>query len=96
MHIQQLKTFNAVTERGSLLKAATDLNISQSGLSRSMTALESSLGLALFERKARGMALTQQGRKFLPLTRAIIHEHARAKKNSMRSGTCATAACPLD
>jgi DNA-binding transcriptional LysR family regulator len=79
MNIQQLKHFVAVAERGSLLKAATDLSISQSGLSRSMTALESSLGLALFERKARGVALTPQGKKFLPRATAIIHEHARAK-----------------
>lgn len=79
MNIQQLKHFAAVAERGSLLKAATDLSISQSGLSRSMTALESSLGLALFERKARGVALTAQGRKFLLRATAIIHEHARAR-----------------
>lgn len=80
MNIQQLKHFVAVAQRGSsLLKAATDLNISQSGLSRSMAALESALGLALFERKARGVAPTAQGRKFLPRATAIIHEHARAK-----------------
>ena len=80
MNIQQLKHFVAVAQRGSLLKAATDLNISQSGLSRSMAALESALGLALLERNARGVALTAQGRKFLPRATAIIHEHARARE----------------
>lgn len=79
MNIQQLKHFVAVAHSGSLMKAATDLSISQSGLSRSMAALESSLGLALFERRARGVALTAQGRKFLPRATAIIHEHARAR-----------------
>jgi DNA-binding transcriptional LysR family regulator len=79
VNIQQLKYFVAAAEHGSLLRAAEDLRISQSGLSRSISALEATLGRPLLERQARGVALTAAGHRFLRRAHVILHEHARAR-----------------
>ncbi len=54
------------------------MNISQSGLSRSISALESSLGLSLFERSVKGVTLTEFGRRFLPRAELMINERRRS------------------
>ena len=57
----KLKTFHAAAETGSLTAAADKLKISQSAVSRQITALENSLDMPLFHRHARGLTLTEQG-----------------------------------
>ena len=57
----KLKTFHAAAETGSLTAAADKLRISQSAVSRQITALEDSLNMPLFHRHARGLTLTEQG-----------------------------------
>ncbi|MEO7100380.1 MAG: LysR family transcriptional regulator [Luteolibacter sp.] len=62
--IQQLRSFLAVLEEGSLHRAATRLHISQSALSRQMQALEHELGGPLLERSSTGVQPTHGGRAF--------------------------------
>jgi len=57
----KLKTFHAAAETGSLTAAADKLKISQSAVSRQITALEEYLDMPLFHRHARGLTLTEQG-----------------------------------
>ena len=57
----KLKTFHAAAGEGSLTAAAEKLNISQSAVSRQITALEDYLNMPLFHRHARGLTLTEQG-----------------------------------
>ena len=57
----KLKTFHAAARTGSLTRAADDLGISQSAVSRQIAALEDSLDLPLFHRHARGLTLTAEG-----------------------------------
>ena len=57
----KLKTFHAAARTGSLTRAAEDLGISQSAVSRQIAALEDSLNLPLFHRHARGLTLTEEG-----------------------------------
>ena len=57
----KLKTFHAAAQTGSLTAAADKLKISQSAVSRQITALEDSLEMPLFHRHARGLTLTEQG-----------------------------------
>ncbi len=80
MNIQQLKHFVAAAEHGSLLRAAEVLRISQSGLSRSISALEGGLGRPLLERQARGVILTPAGQRFLRRAQVILREHLRARE----------------
>ena len=56
-----LQTFVAVAEHGSLSGAARSLGSSQPTMGRHISALESELGVGLFERTGSGLALTQTG-----------------------------------
>lgn len=60
-----MRAFLATAETGSLSAAARQLGLTQPTLGRQVTALEEVLGLALFQRTARSMQLTDAGRDFL-------------------------------
>ncbi|MEQ9446445.1 MAG: LysR family transcriptional regulator [Rhodospirillaceae bacterium] len=57
----KLRVFHAVAEAGSFTHASEALTLSQSAVSRQISALESSLNVTLFHRHARGLILTEQG-----------------------------------
>ncbi|NUB17250.1 LysR family transcriptional regulator, partial [Azospirillum brasilense] len=69
-----LKAFVAVAELGSFNRAAELLNLSQPALSRRIQKLEDTLGVALFERSTRHVALTMVGRDFIPKVRRFLDE----------------------
>jgi DNA-binding transcriptional LysR family regulator len=57
----KLRIFHAAAEAGSFTHAGESLRMSQSAVSRQVSALERDLGVALFHRHARGLVLTEQG-----------------------------------
>ena len=61
MDWDKLKSFHAAAEAGSLTAAGERLGISQSAVSRQISALEEQLGVSLFQRHARGLVLTDAG-----------------------------------
>jgi DNA-binding transcriptional LysR family regulator len=61
MDWDKLRIFHAVAEAGSFTHAGDTLNLSQSAVSRQISALEDSLRVPLFHRHARGLILTEQG-----------------------------------
>ncbi|MFC4350618.1 LysR family transcriptional regulator [Fodinicurvata halophila] len=61
MDWDKLRIFHAVAEAGSFTHAGEVLNLSQSAVSRQISALEESLKVPLFHRHARGLILTEQG-----------------------------------
>src|SRR3954464_2554469 len=61
MDWDKLRVFHAVAEAGSFTHAGESLNLSQSAVSRQISALEESLNVPLFHRHARGLILTEQG-----------------------------------
>ncbi|MDR3438455.1 LysR family transcriptional regulator [Telmatospirillum sp.] len=61
MDWDKLRVFHAVAEAGSFTHAGESLNLSQSAVSRQISALEESLSVPLFHRHARGLILTEQG-----------------------------------
>lgn len=67
-----LESFVAVYRSGSLVEASERLNISQSALSRRISEFQSRLGLSLFEPSGRGMVVTSDGQKLLPLALAAL------------------------
>lgn len=57
----KLRVFHAAAEAGSFTHAAETLRLSQSAISRQVSALEHDVGVPLFHRHARGLVLTEQG-----------------------------------
>ncbi|HRO60580.1 MAG TPA: LysR substrate-binding domain-containing protein [Burkholderiaceae bacterium] len=75
-----LRYFREVALQGSLRQAAERLFVAQSALSRQISVLERELGVALFERRARGMTLTPAGRLFLEYA-----DESRARLEALRA-----------
>ena len=61
MDWDKLRIFHAVAQAGSFTHAGEELHLSQSAVSRQVSALEDDLSIALFHRHARGLILTEQG-----------------------------------
>ena len=72
--IVQLRSFLVVIEEGSLHRAATRLNLSQSALSRQMQALEHDLGGSLLDRSSTGVGLTRSGYALAVRMGAVLRE----------------------
>jgi DNA-binding transcriptional LysR family regulator len=72
MSLQQLQYFVAVAEAQHVTRAAARLRISQPPLSRQIQALEDELGQLLFERRGRGIVLTEFGRYFAAQAAEIL------------------------
>ncbi|VVN32324.1 HTH-type transcriptional regulator GltR [Pseudomonas fluorescens] len=66
MDVTDLKVVDAVARHGSMNKAASELNTVQSNVSARIRSLEDELGVALFQRSARGVQVTPAGRRILP------------------------------
>lgn len=71
---RQLELFLAVAEHASLTRAASQVALSPSALSRALQALEDRLGVALFARSTRHVALTEAGERFVPAARRLLAE----------------------
>lgn len=63
MELYQLKTFLVIARAGNLTRAAAELHASQPTVSGQLKALEEELNLSLFVRTARGMTLTEAGKR---------------------------------
>ncbi len=61
----QARSFLAIAEEGSLSSAASALKVTQPTITRHLAGLEAELGVALFERTGRTVALTQTGMELL-------------------------------
>lgn len=68
---EQLITFSVVAEYGSVSKAAEILQLSQPAVSGQLRNLQEQVGQALYQRRARGIQLTDAGEELLPYAHAI-------------------------
>ncbi|NHN87798.1 LysR substrate-binding domain-containing protein [Acetobacter conturbans] len=72
MDWDKLRIFHAVAEAGSFTHAGDVLNLSQSAVSRQISALEDVLQVPLFHRHARGLILTEQGETLNQTVREVF------------------------
>lgn len=100
MELEQLKQLNSIASNGTLSRAAEELHLSQSALSRSIQKLENELGTPLFDRTKNRMRLNDAGELALHHARIVLSEAARLeealaehlrKQSTLRIGTCAPA-----
>ena len=97
MDWDKLRVFHAVAEAGSFTHAGESLNLSQSAVSRQISALEESLNVPLFHRHARGLILTEQGELLnktardvfakLSMTEAMLTESREHAKGPLKITT---------
>ena len=72
--LQQLRYLIAVAEYGSINAAARELFATQSNLSTAIKDLEQELGVTIFTRSNRGVALTNDGTELLGYARQVIEQ----------------------
>ena len=77
MNFKQLEYFAAVAEEGSISGASRALHVAQPPISRQLALLEDELGVTLFLRTNKGVALTEAGR--------CLYQHSRQMFQSLRT-----------
>ncbi|MDB5875487.1 MAG: LysR-family transcriptional regulator [Ramlibacter sp.] len=80
MTLQQLRDLIAIVSHGGYRSAARSLDVSQSGLTKSIAKLESDYGISLLERTSKGLVLTLDGEVFLRYAETILLESERAEQ----------------
>ena len=73
-HLKDIAYFVRASDAGSFTVAAGQLGLSSSAVSKSVSRLEARLGVRLFERSTRSLALTDAGRKYHETCRRVLME----------------------
>ncbi|MFK3707729.1 DNA-binding transcriptional LysR family regulator [Raoultella sp. BIGb0138] len=82
-YFSALQTFIHVAELQSFNRAASELSIKRSTVSRHISGLEEHLHITLFNRTSRGLSLTEAGTLFFPKAKELLHNLAEAKAATM-------------
>ncbi|WP_431323669.1 LysR family transcriptional regulator [Rhizobium sp. YTU87027] len=85
-----LQSFESAARHGNFTRAALELNLTQSAISRQIKDLETQLGVLLFERVRQRAILSDAGRRLLPDARRLLHQTEEMMIRAA-SGTDATA-----
>lgn len=81
--ITELEVFTACARHGTTVQAARHLNLTQSAVSRSLAALEDRLGVRLFDRVRRRLALSDAGRALLDRAEPLLADLSEASAGVM-------------
>ena len=85
-HLAFLQGFEAAARTLSFTKAAEELFVTQSAVSRQIKALEDNLGLRLFERRSRSLALTENGQALYRIATDVF-DRLQAATDRLRAET---------
>lgn len=84
--LSTLRFFDIAAKAGSFVKAAQELNVTHSAISRQIRLLEEHLGVELFERRNRAVFLTPEGQLLLQTTRGMF-EQLRAAVEQIKTNS---------
>lgn len=87
MTLQQLQYAIAISEAGSLNKAAEILYVAQPSLSSAIRELEKDLGITIFHRSGRGVTLTNDGAEFISYARQLYAQYESMLEKYGKAGT---------
>lgn len=82
--LPSLIAFEAVTRHGSFTRAAAELHLTQSAVSRQIAQLERFLGKKLFLREPRALRLTVSGQRYAALVQRLLVDCAEATEDVMK------------
>lgn len=82
---EELKVFVSVVESGSFSRAAEQLHMANSAVSRTIKKLENKLGVALLTRTTRHLALTQEGERYFRRVQGFLQEMTSAENDLIES-----------
>ncbi len=74
-----LRAFEAAARHGGFARAAAELGVTPAAVSHQVKSLEAGLGLVLFERRARGLVLTEAGASYAAELTGAFNHLARAQ-----------------
>lgn len=80
MELRQLEYFAAVAEELHFARAATKLHVAQPSISQQIKALEIELGVQLFDRTSKSVALSSGGIELLPLARQLLADAEQIRR----------------
>ncbi|MDQ0559364.1 LysR family glycine cleavage system transcriptional activator [Rhizobium mesoamericanum] len=83
-----LQSFESAARHGNFTRAALELNLTQSAISRQIKDLETQLGVLLFERVRQRAILSEAGKRLLPEARRLLHQ---TEEMMIRAASGATA-----
>ena len=92
MNLRNLRTFVIVADAGGFARAAGRLSLTQSAASRQIMALESELGIALFDRVGRSLRITSEGKDLLQRGRQLLEDATSLteRARALRDGSVGT------
>lgn len=76
MEIRELRSFLALVDEGSLVRAAERMNLSAPAIHKQIRLMEGELGAALYEREGRRIRLTQMAQFLIPHARRLLADYA--------------------
>ncbi len=87
MELKDLRLIVSVAEAHSFVRAATQMGLDRSAISRRIRAVEEALGVSLFQRLRTGVCLTDAGRQFLGDLRQVLDQLDEAVRAAAAAGT---------
>ena len=87
MEIEYLREFAVIAKLGSFSRAAEELSISQSSLSKHILALEKELGVPLLNRNSRNVSVSTAGGQILPMAAQVYELQNKIKVAAAREST---------
>ncbi len=89
LNLRDIRAFIAVAQAGNFTRAATRLHLSQPALTVQIRRLEATVGVRLFDRNSRNVALTPTGRELLPVLQKSLHdmEHVLIDARALGDGS---------
>src|ERR1035438_10386192 len=99
LDLNDVRTFVAVAQAGTLTAAARELHVPASTVSRALTRLEKHLDVLLVQRSSRGLVLTDSGKEYLQSCRralqALKHGFDSLEGRRLRPSGFLKVACPV-
>ncbi|TDN61566.1 LysR family transcriptional regulator [Paraburkholderia sp. BL10I2N1] len=89
LNLRDIRAFVAVAQTGNFTRAAARLHLSQPALTVQIRRLEETVGVRLFDRNSRNVALTPAGRELLPVLQKSLHdmEHVLIDARALGEGS---------